>query len=870
MQISRAVCATLFGVSLSVSSTFGYSVDEKVDEINKNLRAYNYFYLPFKDKSADIAQKLGNINGDIKNVTADQLNTNGKYEELGDIFKFALGGSTVAGLGVGPGVRIGEYNEDDLDYDQNLNFNLYEGLIDTGGWAERVDALTFTTDKGRNVSISHDNNSIEIKFDNGERNTIRLDQDGNLYATSSGSSVNNNTIFQSGLSKNDLATIAKLVESNVKNSVELFKTTTFFDGLAMLIMEKDESEYKDNANFKAMFNEIKKLGNSNDVLKSLELFNKANAKDLELIKDSISRLEEIKTTTSGDKSAKIKEFNEFLVKNNFEFGVEEDEGSYRIDGYVSKINDNISDDDLNKFLNMLKAEQKNSEKSIKNINDYMASHNLKAILDKVFENKAIDSANAENKATETEAIASANQATTKVNDIKIQVANTQKELEQAKLNVNKINADPNATQEQKEQALAEQTELENLIKNQQAELNQAKQDRNKAIEAKIEAIKNNQANNLGQTEKSVTSALASIVARDDIADLLSGDKDSIISAVKDAVNSINTASETINSKVNTDIIKFSADIATNTRLAKLSNPFNEDLALAYAIANLKDDAFADNGDSLSSVVRAYTDRFNYDNGLWATLVGSKSSVKNGVDSKLYGFNIGYDKTFDNTIIGSYLTYAQTRAKNSIINNEADNYQLGIYSRSFVQNSEIDAKLSFGVGKNELKRIQNQSEQSGKYDTNFFAAEATYGYIFDLGNEFYAKPLTGLTYSYVSSKAFDESGKFAINWGKTTQKSLSLKAGVELRNYIADGSYIYITPAYEQEIYKNNNDLRLNYVGSNYDIIIGSGKKKHGYAVVQTGADFSITQNLSTNINFGAKARSGEKYYNGTLGLRYKF
>ncbi|RAZ23103.1 hypothetical protein CHL9752_08030, partial [Campylobacter hyointestinalis subsp. lawsonii] len=388
MQISRAVCATLFGVSLSVSSTFGYSVDEKVDEINKNLKAYNDFYLPFKDKSADMAQKLGNINGDIKNVTADELNT-GKYKVFGDMFKFALGGFTATG----PGVRIGEYNEDDLDYDQNLNFNLYEGLIDTGGWAERVDALTFTTDKGRNVSISHDNNSIEIKFDNGERNTIRLDQDGNLYATSSGSSVNNNnTIFQGGLSKNDLAKIASLVESNVKNSVELFKTTTFFDGLATLIMEKDESEYKDNANFKAMFNEIKKLGNSDDVLKSLDL-NEASAKDLELIKETISKLEEIKTTTSGDKSAKIKEFNEFLVKNNFEFGVEEDEGSYRIDGYVSKINDNISDDDLNKFLTMLKKDQKNSEQYVKNFNDLIAKRNIKAILDKLFENKAIDSAN---------------------------------------------------------------------------------------------------------------------------------------------------------------------------------------------------------------------------------------------------------------------------------------------------------------------------------------------------------------------------------------------------------------------------------------------------------------------------------------------
>ncbi|RAZ37654.1 autotransporter outer membrane beta-barrel domain-containing protein, partial [Campylobacter hyointestinalis] len=695
--------------------------------------------------------------------------------------------------------------------------------------------------------------------------------DGKLVANTygEGSNAQTNTIFKSGLSKNDLVKLAGLVESSIKGSVDGFKNRILDYGLLNLAFEKDESEYKDNAKFKAILEDIKKLGDSQDILNAFKSNTQRDKKYLELIKETISKLNDIKNT-SGDKSAKLKELDKFLVENNFSFGVD---NLYLIDGYVSKAATGISDDDLNKILAVLEKEQKNYETYIKDSDEVLADEQkYKSLLDKILNGTTTtDPVTTQEQAkAETEAIAKANQATTNVNAIKSQVANTQKELEQAKLNVNKINADPTATQEQKEQALAKQTELENLIKNQQAELNQAKQARNTAIEAKIEAIKNNQANNLGQTEKSVASALASIVARDDIAELLSGDKDSIISAVKDAVNSINTASETINSKVNTDIIKFSADIATNTRLAKLSNPFNEDLALAYAIANLKDDAFADNGDSLSSVVRAYTDRFNYDNGLWATLVGSKSSVKNGVDSKLYGFNIGYDKTFDNTIIGSYLTYAQTRAKNSIINNEADNYQLGIYSRSFVQNSEIDAKLSFGVGKNELKRIENQSEQSGKYDTNFFAAEATYGYIFDLGNEFYAKPLTGLTYSYVSSKAFDESGKFAINWGKTTQKSLSLKAGVELRNYIADGSYIYITPAYEQEIYKNNNDLRLNYVGSNYDIIIGSGKKKHGYAVVQTGADFSITQNLSTNINFGAKARSGEKYYNGTLGLRYKF
>ncbi|MDL0088117.1 autotransporter domain-containing protein [Campylobacter gastrosuis] len=833
-----------------------YSVSQKLDEIEKNLKAYNDFYLRLQDNSANIAQELGKINGDIKNVTSDELNTGGKYEVLGDMFKFVLDNYAKAGLEG----SIGSYDELDDPTD-----------IESGGWVSIAKALTFTTEDGRNVNISSSGGRIFIKIDNSEGNLIELSKDGKLVANTygEGSNAQTNTIFKSGLSKNDLVKLAGLVESSIKGSVDGFKNRILDYGLLDLAVEKDESEYKDNAKFKAILEDIKKLGDSQDILNALKSNTQRDKKYLELIKETISKLNEIKNI-SGDKSAKLKELDKFLVENNFSFGVH---NKYLIDGYVSKAATGISDDDLNEILAVLEKEQQNYETYVKDSDEALADEQkYKSLLDKILSGTTTtDPVTPQEQAkAETEAINSANEAVSKTNGIKSEVAEAQNNLAQAKLDVIKINADPTATTEQKEQALAKQTELENLVKEKQTALNEAKQAQNKAIEKKIEAITNNSANKLEQTEKSVALALASIVSKDDVAELLLGDKDSIISAVKDAVNSVKTASETLNSKVGTDIIKFSADIATNTRLAKLSNPFNDDLALAYAISNLKGEAFADGGDSLSSVVRGYTNRFSHDNSLWATLVGSKSSVKNGVDSKLYGFNIGYDKTFDNTIVGSYLTYAKTKANNSIINNEADNYQFGVYSRSFIQNSEIDAKLSFGVGKNELKRIQNQSEQTGKYDTKFLAAELTYGYIFDLGSEIYAKPLAGVAYTYASSKAFDESGTFAIKWGKNTQKSLSLKAGVELRKYVADGSYLYITPAYEQEIYKKNNDLRLNYVGSDYDIIIGSGEKKHGYAVIQTGADFAITPNLSTNINFGAKARSGEKYYNGTLGLRYKF
>ncbi|MGG7074074.1 autotransporter domain-containing protein [Campylobacter sp. 9BO] len=347
--------------------------------------------------------------------------------------------------------------------------------------------------------------------------------------------------------------------------------------------------------------------------------------------------------------------------------------------------------------------------------------------------------------------------------------------------------------------------------------------------------------------------------------------DSDIVAISD---SLGDASDNIYANAPTKITKFNSELSTKTRLAKLSNPFNENLALAYAINNLKGDAFADSGDTLGSVVRTYTDRYKYDNNLWANAIGAKASLKNDAKAKMYGFSLGYDKVFDDTIVGGFTTLAKSKHEDRTLTNKANNYEVGVYARHFMYNHEIDTKVSFGVAKNKTNRSvvlsNGVSKNDGKYTSKFASFDLNYGYVFDLTNAAFIKPTVGLSYLWLKNGQLKENGNLPININAKKYKELTLNLSTEIRKYVADGSYFYIQPGFEREIYKAQDDASISFVGSKNNIVFDKDKSKKGYFTLQTGAEFAITPTLSTNINFGLKTKEDEKYYSGTFGVRYKF
>lgn len=396
----------------------------------------------------------------------------------------------------------------------------------------------------------------------------------------------------------------------------------------------------------------------------------------------------------------------------------------------------------------------------------------------------------------------------------------------------------------------------------------------KELRTKADIIAENMTN---PTEVATLKGLADLTENDKVKDLLSKDKDDIKDAVKAITSSVTDLSKAMGKNSVVDTVRMTTDLTTNTRLAKLSNPFNENLAIASAIKNLEGKAFAagDNS-SLSSVVKEYTTRFNEDNNLWGNILGAKNKAKkSSLNTKLYGLTLGYDKAFDSTIAGGYMTFAKADTENKNgLDLDTKLYQFGAYTRTYVGDSEIDLKTSIGTAKNKLDRdVKNKAMpnyQTGSFNSFLANFSAQYGYVFDLTDGMFVKPLVGLSYSYIKNKGFEESGNLPMAYSATKTKVATLNAGIEFRQYVENGKYLYITPGVEKDIYKSTGDLVANFVGSKKDIIFVGDKKKATRATLQTGAEMAINNALSTNLNFGAKVGSQDKAINGTVGFKYKF
>ena len=397
--------------------------------------------------------------------------------------------------------------------------------------------------------------------------------------------------------------------------------------------------------------------------------------------------------------------------------------------------------------------------------------------------------------------------------------------------------------------------------------------------AKVKEISNTRAKaiatseNLDKGESDVLTALSDVFdSNARVESIIVGESaDDVAEGVSELHSTLDTATKSLNKGNFTDIVIFNTNLATNTRLAKLSNPYNGNLALAYAVKNMAGEKFADNGsDALSSVVKEYTNRYNYDNNLWGNVFGGKAKVKDAANTDVYGFTLGYDKAFDNTIVGGFFTLAKAQSDGNNVKNDADNYSFGVYTRSYFGQNELDSKFAYGFAKNTLKTKSSLiGDNEGKYDSKYFDIALDYGYVFDIGNAKFVKPIFGLEYTNLKNDSFTAGGPVELNFAKTSVKTLNAKLGAEFRAYTEKGDYFYVTPGIERELSKSADDSVLNFAGSR-NVTFDADKKKYTYATLKTGAEFKITDSLSTNINFGVKARSKNQFYNGTLGLSYKF
>lgn len=331
----------------------------------------------------------------------------------------------------------------------------------------------------------------------------------------------------------------------------------------------------------------------------------------------------------------------------------------------------------------------------------------------------------------------------------------------------------------------------------------------------------------------------------------------------------NAGNSALNSPVNA--INISNEMAISNRLAKFSNPYS-----TIKLASLAWEKFAAGEGIASDSTFSYGARA-YENNIWANVIGGANIIDSNSGS-LYGVSVGYDRLIgEETILGAYLTYANSETKTSTIEQKSDNLQFGLYSRTLYNNSEFDFKTYAQFGWTDQNRLITQTINSSDFTRKFLGASGSYGYVFDIGNDLYIKPLAGLNLYYSLTPNYNENGPYAQHVRSQSNFDASIEAGAEFRKYLSKESYIYTTPKIEQYIITSGDHYTARFLGSPTSFTINGSDKKKTYGSLIVGGDVNIKNAWAFTFSAGVKHllsgkvnNESETYLSGNIGLKYQF
>lgn len=344
--------------------------------------------------------------------------------------------------------------------------------------------------------------------------------------------------------------------------------------------------------------------------------------------------------------------------------------------------------------------------------------------------------------------------------------------------------------------------------------------------------------------------------------------DRVIDDIEKAGRS-NAGNSALNSPVNA--INISNEMAISNRLAKFSNPYS-----TIKLASLAWEKFAAGEGIASDSTFSYGARA-YENNIWANVIGGANIIDSNSGS-LYGVSVGYDRLIgEETILGAYLTYANSETKTSTIEQKSDNLQFGLYSRTLYNNSEFDFKTYAQFGWTDQNRLIAQTINSSDFTRKFLGASGSYGYVFDIGNDLYIKPLAGLNLYYSLTPNYNENGPYAQHVRSQSNFDASIEAGAEFRKYLSKESYIYATPKIEQYIITSGDHYTARFLGSPTSFTINGSDKKKTYGSLIVGGDVNIKNAWAFTFSAGVKHllsgkvnNESETYLSGNIGLKYQF
>lgn len=355
-------------------------------------------------------------------------------------------------------------------------------------------------------------------------------------------------------------------------------------------------------------------------------------------------------------------------------------------------------------------------------------------------------------------------------------------------------------------------------------------------------------------------------------DMVQNGGQGIVADIKEGASSAANMSSSTSSVINT--MNLSNDMAISGRIAQANNPYGN---LAQGFAGYE---YAAVGGDLP----LYYANNGYKNGFWANAIGGLNKVE-GEGGTLVGLSLGFDKQLENTLVGFYLSYAMAGLNDKIVEQGADNIQVGVYTSFNQRDIEVNVKAYGQVAVTETTAKRGAGEAEAKFTRLYGGVSANVGFIFALNNnKTFIKPYVGENYYYAHTPAYEESlqSEAALSVKSANNHALSFDVGVDLRQYFNENSFMYLTPSLERYVVNAGGDYTAGFIGSDTTFTIEGKSKTKTYGQVLVGGNIALSDKLNVNLGLGVKKilngqierangdKVDEMYLSGNLGVKYRF
>lgn len=355
-------------------------------------------------------------------------------------------------------------------------------------------------------------------------------------------------------------------------------------------------------------------------------------------------------------------------------------------------------------------------------------------------------------------------------------------------------------------------------------------------------------------------------------DIVQNGGQGIVADIKEGASSAANMSSSTSSVINT--MNLSNDMAISGRIAQANNPYAN---LAQGFAGYE---YAAVGGDLP----LYYANNGYKNGFWANAIGGLNKVE-GEGGTLMGLSLGFDRQLENTLVGFYLSYAMAGLNDKIVEQGADNIQVGVYTSFNQRDIEVNVKAYGQVAITETTAKRGEGEAEAKFNRLYGGVSANVGFIFALNNnKTFIKPYVGENYYYAHTPAYEESlqSDAALSVKSANNHALSFDVGVDLRQYFNENSFMYLTPSLERYVVNAGGDYTAGFIGSDTTFTIEGKSKTKTYGQVLVGGNIALSDKLNVNLGLGVKKilngqierangdKVDEMYLSGNLGVKYRF